>query len=109
MDILMEYIIVFIALIILNIFIYRFSSEMIRPQLVYLKKIYKVSIRKDEIKEFTSLIIFINSFIIDTIYIIVLYLISNWVIRVIVGIVLLILLIIICYGLLGRYYRKKEN
>lgn len=109
MDILMEYIIVFIALVILNIFIYRFSSTMIKPQLVYLKKIYKVSIRKDEIKEFTRLVIFINSFIIDTIYIIILYLISNWIIRVIMGVILLILLIIICYGLLGRYYRKKEE
>ena len=34
---------------------------------------------------------------------------ENWVLRIIFGIVLLILMTIICYGLLGRYYLWKEG
>lgn len=109
MNILLEYIIVFIVLVIFNNIIYRMFDYLIKQQLVYLKKIYKVNIGKDELKSFTRIVILINSFIVDTIYIIILYLISSWIIRIIVGIILLILLIIICYGLLGRYYRKRED
>ena len=37
------------------------------------------------------------------------YLLKSWVLRIIIGVVLLILLLIICYGLLGRYYMMKEG
>ena len=37
------------------------------------------------------------------------YLIKTMIMRVVLGIVMLVLLIIICYGLLGRYYLYKEE
>ena len=51
----------------------------------------------------------INSFIITLTYLIVMYLIKTMIMRVVLGIVMLVLLIIICYGLLGRYYLYKEE
>ena len=40
---------------------------------------------------------------------IVVYLIKFMILKVVIGIVILILLIIICYGILGRYYVYKEE
>ena len=39
----------------------------------------------------------------------VIYLVKNMIIRIIIGTVILVLLIIICYGLLGRYYLYRET
>lgn len=114
MNILLEYLIVFIIVLIINILIKRFNKnnfgdDIINPEVLYLKKIYKININKNEQETLNKIIIFINTFIISTIYIIIMYLLNNWVLRIVLGIILLILMIIICYGLLGRYYLKKEG
>lgn len=114
MNIVLEYIIVFIGVLIINLFINKINKNNLPkgsmlPEILYLKKIYKISIGKDDIDKLSKIVVFINSFIITTIYIILMYLLNNWIIRIILGIVLLILMIIICYGILGRYYRKKEG
>ena len=49
--------------------------------------------------------LFVNTFIIVTTYIIVFKLLDNWIWMVICGIVIIILLIVICYGIIGRYYQ----
>lgn len=114
MNILLEYIIVFIGVLIVNYYFNKFNrnnlpKKVLTPELLYLKKIYKVNIREEEKKSFYRTIIVVNSFIITTIYIILMYLLDSWIFRIIIGIVLLILMIIICYGILGRYYRGKED
>ena len=114
MNILLEYLIVFIGVLIINYYFNKFNrknldKKTLTPELLYLKKIYKVNIREKDKNNFYRTIIVINSFIITTIYIILMYLLNNWILRIIIGIVLLILMIIICYGILGRYYRKKED
>lgn len=114
MNILLEYIIVFIGVLIINYFINKFNKnnlpkKVLTPELLYLKKIYKINIKEKDRDSFERQVIVVNSFIITTIYIILMYLLDNWILRIIIGIVLLILMIIICYGLLGRYYRKKEE
>lgn len=114
MNILLEYIIVFIGVLIINYFINKFNKnnfdkKVLTPELLYLKKIYKINIKEKDRDSFERQVIVVNSFIITTIYIILMYLLDNWILRIIIGIVLLILMIIICYGLLGRYYRKKED
>lgn len=114
MNILLEYIIVFIGVLIINYYFNKFNrnnlpKSVLTPELLYLKKIYKVNIRENDKNSFYRTIIVINSFIITTIYIILMYLLNSWILRIIIGIVLLILMIIICYGILGRYYRKKED
>ena len=114
MNIFLEYLIVFIIVLIINIFINSFNrknlpKDTLTPELLYLKKINKINIKQINQDILSKLIIVINTFIITTIYIILMYLLNNWILRVIIGIILLILMIIICYGLLGRYYLKKEG
>ena len=114
MNILLEYIIAFIAVYIINAFIMKVNKKnlaenKIMPELLYLKKIYHVNIKTVDNDKFSNVIVLINTFIISTIYIILMYLLTNWFLRIIIGIVLLILMIIICYGLLGRYYKTKEG
>lgn len=114
MYILIEYIIVFIAVLILNYFISKFNKNnspknKLTPELLYLSKVYHINIKLINKNKFTTVTIFINTFIISTIYIILIYLLNNWLLRIIIGIILLILMMIICYGLLARYYLKKEG
>ena len=78
-------------------------------ELIYLSGIYGIDPQKVNFKRFQITYCFINAFIITTTYILVIYLLKNMLLRIIFGIGLLILLIIICYGLLGRYYLYKEE
>ena len=128
MNVLLEYLIIFIIVWIINYFMtipnYKkedkkkvrkkgnskeASVSKVIPELVYLEKIYHIHIKKINKSKFLYLSVSTNTFIISTIYIILMYLISNWIIKIILGIILLILMIIICYGLIGRYYLKKEG
>ena len=114
MSILLEYIIVFIAMFILNYFLFirkktKLNKKKVPIELNYLISIYKIDVKKIDYKKFVWIYNLINAFIIATIYIIVVYLVKNLILQIIIGMILLILLIIICYGLLGRYYQKKEG
>lgn len=114
MSVLLEYIIVFVFVYIIQYCIAlsnkkKGNKKELTMELMYLKKVYHVNVKKIDYNKFVYVQCFINSFIIATIYIILMYLLNNWVIRIIIGIVLLILMIIICYGLLGRYYLGKEG
>lgn len=114
MRVLLEYLGVFAILWVFNYF------SIIKPklknkkgnkptELEYLKKIYKIKIKNIDYKNFVYVYNTINAFIIATVYIIVVYLVSNWILKVVIGFVLLVLMLIICYGILGRYYLKKEG
>ena len=113
MNVMLEYIIVFVGVLVINIFVSKFNrnnlGDTLSPELIYLKKIYKISINKINRYKFFNVIIVTNTFIISTIYIILMYLLTNWILRVVIGLILLILMIIICYGLIGRYYRKRDE
>ena len=78
-------------------------------ELMFLKKFYGVDIKNISKEKFKGSFSFVNAFIMSTIYIILMYLLDSWVLRIIVGIVLLGLLIVICYGFLARYYLWKEG
>ena len=120
MDVFFEYLIIFIVLWVFHYIL------VIRPklnnknskkgkknnnitELMYLKKFYKINIQNIDYKSFVYIYNTINVFIITTVYIIVIYLVKNFVLKIVVGGVLLILLLIICYGLLARYYLWKEG
>ena len=114
MNVLLEYLIVFVALWVCFYFIIivpklKKKKEKKPTELYYLKKIYKINIKDINYKQFVYIYNTINTFIITTIYIIVVYLIDNFILKIIVGCVLLILLFVICYGLLARYYIWKEG
>ena len=114
MGIFLEYIIVFTLV---SIFYYitirlhykKYDKNKLPVELIYLKKIYQISVNKENYKSYINILPLVNSFIITTIYITLMYLLNSWILRILIGVVLLILLLIICYGLLGRYYLKKEG
>ena len=87
----------------------KYNKKNVPTELLYLKKIYQINIKKINYKNFVYIYTFINSFIMSFIYIVLMYLLDNWILRVVIGVVLLLLMIIICYGLLGRYYLWKEG
>lgn len=114
MNILLEYVIVFILIFIINYFMHiknhtKYQKNKLPTELLYLKKVYNIKVSKDNYKHLVYVYSTTNSIIITTIYIILMYLVDGWILRIILGIILLILLIIICYGILGRYYQKKEG
>ena len=113
-NILLEYIFVFIIIGAINYFLFakpklNYEKKNKPTELLYLKKIYKINIKKINYKNFVYTYTLINTFIISTLYIILMYLLNNIILRIIIGIILLILMMIICYGLLGRYYLWKEG
>lgn len=112
--IILEYLIVFTIILIINYFLYvrkkkRLNKKKMPVELFYLISMYKLDIKKINYKKFLWIYSFVNTFIVSTIYIIVVYLVEGFIWQLLIGMVLLILLIIICYGLLGRYYQKKEG
>lgn len=114
LGVILEYLIVFTIIFIINYFLYvrkkkRLNKNKVPVELYYLVSMYKLDIKKIKYKKFLWIYSFINTFIVSTIYIIVVYLVEGFLWQLLIGTVLLILLIIICYGLLGRYYQKKEG
>ena len=78
-------------------------------ELIYLSSIYEIDPYKINFHRFQIAYCFINAFIITTTYLLVIYLLDSMLLRIIFGIALVILLIIICYGLLGRYYLYRQS
>ena len=78
-------------------------------ELIYLSHIYAIDPKKLNYRKFQYTYCILNAFIITATYLAVTYLIKIMILKVVIGIVLLVLLIIICYGLLGRYYIYKEE
>ena len=113
-QILLEIGIVFVLVFLLNYFLFVRKNKKLKKdemplELIYLSGIYGIDPKKINFRRFQYAYSLINSFIITTTYMLVIYLVKSMLLKVIIGIVLLILLIIICYGLLGRYYLYKEE
>ena len=112
--VLIEYVVVFVVLLILHYFLFvrkqkKYDKNKVPLELLYLIRLYDLDVKKINYKKFVWIYSFINTFIISTVYIIIAYLLDKLIMQIIVGVILLILFIIICYGLLGRYYMKKEG
>lgn len=114
MNIVLEYVVVFIGVFIFNYFTTRITSkrlskDQVPTEVLYLKRVYKISIPKKNYSNFMMVCSFINTFIISTIYIIIMYLVNHIILRIIIGVILLVLMIVICYGFLAKYYLWKEG
>lgn len=114
LGLLIETIIVFVVILLFNYFGFVFKNRKLKKndmplELIYLSGIYEIDPQKVNFKSFQIIYCFVNAFIITTTYILVIYLLDHMLLRIIFGIGLLILLIIICYGLLGRYYLYREE
>jgi len=111
---LVEATIIFIIILLFNYFVFVFKNRKLKKddmplELIYLSGIYGIDPHKINFKKFQITYCFLNAIIITTTYMLVIYLLENMLLRIIFGIGLLILLIIICYGLLGRYYLYREE
>ena len=109
-----EYFFMFILLYIINFIILflgkkKYNKRKNNSLGFYLNKLYDINISKSIYVKLIWLFALINSFIIDTSYIIIIYLLNNIVLRFIFGIILIILLTIICYGIFARIYLMKEG
>ena len=114
MNIFIEYLIVFFIVYIFNYFILSINNQKKKkkkntPEFLYLMKLYGIKIKNINYNNYMLLFALINTFIMDTTYIIVMYLIHNMLLKILLGIIILALLIIICYGLLARYFLWKEG
>ena len=112
--ILMETCIVFVLVFLFNYFLFvrknkKLNKDEMPLELIYLSGIYGIDPKKINFRRFQYAYSLINAFIITTTYMLVIYLIKTMIMKVIIGIILLVLLIIICYGLLGRYYLYLEE
>lgn len=110
--ILLEYVIVYVLIFVFNFFVFvrkktTYDKNKVPVEFYYLVSLYKLDQKKIDYKKFIYRIAFINTFIMDTTYIIVFRLLKSWILRFLIAIVIIVLMIIICYGLLGRYYQKK--
>ena len=107
LKILLEFLIVYIGVFILYWLIFVRKKTKYNPNKVPVEFYYLVSLyRLDQSKINYNATAFVNTFIIDTTYIIISKLLDKWMWQLIVGIFIIILLIIILYGLMGRYYQK---
>lgn len=113
-QIIIEIVIIFVLVFLLNYFMFVRKNKKLKKdemplELIYLSGIYGIDPKKINFRRFQYTYSLINSFIITTTYMLVIYLVKTMIMKIVIGVVLLVLLIIICYGLLGRYYLYKEE
>lgn len=113
-SIIIEYIISFALVFLLYYLLFirkktKYNKNKVPVEYYYLVSLYKLKEKEIDYKRFMYISGLINTFIIVTTYIVVFKLLDSWFWMFICGIVIIVLLIIICYGILGRYYMKKQN
>lgn len=72
----------------------------------YLKKVYKIKLKDEDNRKIALLIALTNSFIISLVVSIVCFL-NNILLQLLLGFVLVIGLILLCYHIIGKIYEKK--
>ncbi len=77
-------------------------------QVMFFKNAYKLDLSKLDYKKFANSLSLVNAFII-ALTVIAIEFIDGLVFKLLVGFVILIPLILICYYILGRIYKKKEG
>ncbi len=114
LNILLEYIIVYVLIFILNYLFFvrrktKYNKNKVPVEFYYLVNLYKLDQKKINYKKFIYITAFINTFIVASTYIVIYRLLDSWIWQLVFGIIIIILLIVICYGLLGRYYQRIMN
>lgn len=74
----------------------------------YLKKVYKIKVKKSDYKSLATLVALTNSFII-AISVTIVSLFKNIFIEILVGFGTVLVLILVCYHIIGKIYQKKEG
>ena len=114
LNILLEYIICYALVFLLYYLIFirkktRYNKNKVPVEYYYLLSLYGLNQKEVNYKKFMYLSGIVNTFIIVTTYMLVSKLLSKWLLQILCGVVIMALLIIICYGIIGRYYQNKQN
>lgn len=114
LNIMLEYIISYALVFLLYYLLFirkktKYNKNKVPVEYYCVISLYGLKEKDIDYKKFMYMTLFVNTFIIVTTYIIVFKLLDNWIWMVICGIVIIILLIVICYGIIGRYYQKKQK
>ena len=114
LNVILEYIISYALVFLLYYLLFirkktKYNKNKVPVEYYYVISLYGLKEKDIDYKKFMYMTLFVNTFIIVTTYIIVFKLLDNWIWMVICGIVIIILLIVICYGIIGRYYQKKQK
>ncbi len=114
LNIMLEYIISYALVFLLYYLLFirkktKYNKNKVPVEYYYVISLYGLKEKDIDYKKFMYMTLFVNTFIIVTTYIIVFKLLDNWIWMLICGIVIIILLIVICYGIIGRYYQKKQK
>jgi len=112
LNILIEFFIAYILVFILYWLIFvrkktKYDKNKVPVEFYYLVSLYKLNQKKINYKKFIYITAFVNSFIIVFTYIIISKLLNKWIWQLLAGVIIMVLLIIICYGVIGRIYQKK--
>ena len=112
LNILLEFVIAYVLVFVLYFLLFvwkktRYNKNRVPVEYYYTVSLYGLDQKKVNYKKFVYTSAFINSFIIVFTYMIVSKLLHKWMIQLLIGVVIVLLLIVICYGILGRIYVKK--
>ena len=77
-------------------------------QVLFFKTVYKLDLKKLDCKKFAKSLSLVNAFIV-ALTVTIIELIDGYILKLLVGFVILIPLILICYYILGKSYKKKEG
>lgn len=110
--ILLEFLVLYIVVFLLYFFLFvfkktRYNKNKIPVEFYYVLNVYKLKREDINYKKFMYITAFINTFILVSTYLIIVYLVKGFFWQILCGIILVSLFIIIFYGLLGRYYQKR--
>ena len=114
LNVILEYIISYALVFLLYYLLFirkktKYNKNKVPVEYYYLVSLYNLNQKDINYKNFMYLSGLVNTFIIVTTYMVVFKLLDKWFWQLISGIIIIILLIIICYGIIGRYYQKKQS
>lgn len=114
LNVILEYIISYALVFLLYYLLFirkktKYNKNKVPVEYYYLVSLYNLNQKDINYKNFMYLSGLVNTFIIVTTYMVVFKLLDKWFWQLIFGIIIIILLIIICYGIIGRYYQKKQS
>lgn len=112
LSIILEFIIAYVLIFLVYFLIFvrkktKYNPNKVPVEFYYLVSLYKLNQKEINYKKFVYLTASINTFIIVITYMIISKLLSKWIWQLLLGIIIIVLLIIISYGMLGRYYQKR--
>jgi len=110
---LIEFIIVFVLCYLIYLFFVilkkknkKFNSKKLKPEESYLILKYKLDFKKINYKKYMHVVALINSFIFALTLELV-QIVKGLFLQILISLIFLVPLILICYGFIGRYYKKK--